>query len=202
VTHTYGLSEAPTVVTIEDRDGPRVAGAAGRALPHLHVQILDGEVCVGPTATGPWAGAYRTMLGYWERDEATAESLAGGILHTGDLGDLDADGFLSLRDRKSLVILRGGANVYPAEVERVVHEVDGVAACAVMGVPDERLGERVVAAVELLPDAEVTGPQLTAHCLANLAKYKVPERWVFVDTFPRNSMGKIQRRELAPLFDH
>ncbi len=201
VTHTYGLSEAPTVVTIEHRDGPRVDGAAGRALPHLDVRIVDGEVCVGPTSTGPWAGAYRTMLGYWQRDEATAEALAGGILHTGDLGDLDADGNLFLRDRKSLVIIRGGANVYPAEVERVVHQVDGVAACAVMGVPDERLGERVVAAVELVPGAHVTDQQLTAHCLANLAKYKVPERWVFVDTFPRNSMGKIQRRELASLFE-
>jgi long-chain acyl-CoA synthetase len=201
VTHTYGLSEAPTVVTIEGRDGPRVEGAAGRALPHLDVQIVDGEVCVGPTTTGEWAGAYRTMLGYWQREEANAEALADGILHTGDLGDLDADGFLHLRDRKSLVIIRGGANVYPAEVERVVHDVDGIAACAVMGVPDARLGERVVAAVELVPGAKVTEQQLTAHCLANLAKYKVPERWVFVDAFPRNSMGKIQRRELAPLFD-
>jgi acyl-CoA synthetase (AMP-forming)/AMP-acid ligase II len=200
VTHTYGLSEAPTVVTIEDRDGPHVDGAAGYALPHLDVTIVDDEVCVGPTSTGPWAGAYRTMLGYWQRDEATAEALAGGILHTGDLGELDADGYVHLRDRKSLVIIRGGANVYPAEVERVVHDVDGVAACAVMGVPDERLGERVVAAVELVPGAAVSEQQLTAHCLANLAKYKVPERWVFVDTFPRNSMGKIQRRELAPLF--
>jgi acyl-CoA synthetase (AMP-forming)/AMP-acid ligase II len=201
VTHTYGLSEAPTVVTIEDRDGPHVEGAAGLALPHLDVRIVDGEVCVGPTADGPWAGAYRTMLGYWQRDEATAEALAGGILHTGDLGDLDADGFLHLRDRKSLVIIRGGANVYPAEVERVVHDVEGVAACAVMGAPDERLGERVVAAVELVSGAHVTEQQLAAYCLANLARYKVPERWVFVDTFPRNSMGKIQRRELAPLFE-
>jgi acyl-CoA synthetase (AMP-forming)/AMP-acid ligase II len=201
VTHTYGLSEAPTVVTIEDRDGPHVDGAAGLALPHLHVTVVDGEVCVGPTSSGPWAGAYRTMLGYWQRDEATDEALAGGILHTGDLGELDADGYLHLRDRKSLVIIRGGANVYPAEVERVVHDVDGVAACAVMGVRDERLGERVVAAVEVVPGAAVSERQLTAHCLANLAKYKVPERWVFVETFPRNSMGKIQRRELAPLFE-
>jgi acyl-CoA synthetase (AMP-forming)/AMP-acid ligase II len=201
VTHTYGLSEAPTVVSIEDRDGPHVDGAAGYPLPHLDVTIVDGEVCVGSTRSGPWAGAYRTMLGYWQRDEATAEALAGGILHTGDLGELDADGYVHLRDRKSLVIIRGGANVYPAEVERVVHDVDGVAACAVMGVPDERLGERVVAAVELVPGAAVSEQQLTAHCLANLAKYKVPERWVFVGTFPRNSMGKIQRRELAPLFD-
>ena len=105
---------------------------------------------------GAMGGAYRLMLGYWERPEATAETLAGGLLHTGDLGFLDDDGYLHIRDRKSLVIIRGGANVYPAEVERVVHEIDGVAACAVLGLPDERLGERVVAAVELVPGAEVT----------------------------------------------
>ena len=91
------------------------------------------------------------MLGYWERPEATAEALAGGELHTGDLGFLDADGYLHLRDRKSLVIIRGGANVYPAEVERVLLEAPGVAAGAVLGVPDERLGERVVAVVEPAP---------------------------------------------------
>src|SRR3546814_6752003 len=85
------------------------------------------------------------MLGYWERPEATAEALAGGVLHTGDIGFLDDAGYLHLRDRKSLVIIRGGANVYPAEVERVLQELDGVTASAVVGVPDERLGERVVA---------------------------------------------------------
>ena len=123
------------------------------------------------------------------------------MLHTGDLGFVDDDGYLHIRDRKSLVILRGGANVYPAEVERVLHEIDGVVACAVVGVADDRLGERVVAAVELAPGATVTGEQLTAHCLANLARYKVPERWVFVDEFPRNSMNKIQRTELPKLFE-
>jgi acyl-CoA synthetase (AMP-forming)/AMP-acid ligase II len=177
-----------------------VPEASGRALPHLDVRIVDDEVCVGPVTEGEWAGAYRLMLGYWEKPDATAESLQGGVLHTGDLGDVDDDGFLRLRDRKSLVIIRGGANVYPAEVERVVHDVEGVVACAVMGIPDERLGERVVAAVELAPGAAVSADDLTEHCLANLAKYKVPERWVFVDGFPRNSMGKIQRRELAALF--
>ena len=88
------------------------------------------------------------MLGYWERPDATAEALAGGELHTGDVGFLDDDGYLHLRDRKSLVIIRGGANVYPAEVERVLLEAPGVVASAVVGVPDERLGERVVAVVE------------------------------------------------------
>ena len=131
---TYGLSEAPTVVTTDDLDGGHIVGASGRPLPHLDVQIIDGEVCVGPTTSGPWAGVYRLMLGYWERPEATAETLAGGVLHTGDLGFIDDDGYLHIRDRKSLVIIRGGANVYPAEVERVVHELDGVVACAVVGV--------------------------------------------------------------------
>lgn len=201
VLSTYGLSEAPTVVTNDIPGGRHVPGASGVALPHLDVHIVDGEVCVGGRTTGEWAGVYRLMLGYWEKPEATAETLRGGVLHTGDLGYLDDDGYLHIRDRKSLVIIRGGANVYPAEVERVVHELPEVAACAVVGIPDERLGERVMAAVELRPGASLTADELTTHCLANLAKYKVPERWIFVDEFPRNSMGKIQRRELVALFE-
>jgi acyl-CoA synthetase (AMP-forming)/AMP-acid ligase II len=104
-----------------------------------------------------------------------------------------------VRDRKSLLIIRGGANVYPAEVERVLQEAPGVAACAVLGVPDERLGERVVAVVEPEPGAEVDDGAVRAHCEANLAKYKVPERFVVVDTFPRNAMGKIIRKDLPAL---
>jgi long-chain acyl-CoA synthetase len=204
---TYGLSEAPTVVTIDPRGGPHVDGASGRPLPHLAVRIAGadgdtlppgetGEICVAPA---PGDDRYRLMLGYWERPEATAEALAGGELHTGDLGFLDADGNLHVRDRKSLVIIRGGANVYPAEVERVLHEADGVAACAVVGMADERLGERVVALVEPVPGASVDEGALRDHCLANLAKYKVPERFVAVEAFPRNAMGKIVRRQLGPL---
>jgi acyl-CoA synthetase (AMP-forming)/AMP-acid ligase II len=199
IAQTYGLSEAPTIVTIEDQ-GEHSPTSSGRPLAHLDVQIVDGEVCVGPVTDGPGAGAYRPMLGYWEKPEATTETLRDGVLHTGDLGFIGDDGHLYVRDRKSLVILRGGANVYPAEIERVVHELDAVAACAVVGLPDDRLGERVVAAVELVPGAVVTEQELTAHCLANLARYKVPERWVFVDEFPRNSMNKIPRAVLPELF--
>ena len=122
--------------------------------------------------------------------------MRGGELHTGDVGFLDDDGYLHVRDRKSLVIIRGGANVYPAEVERVLHEAPGVRACAVVGVPDERLGERIVAVVEA--DA-IDEASVRAHLEANLAKYKVPERFVFVDQLPRNAMGKIVRTELASL---
>jgi acyl-CoA synthetase (AMP-forming)/AMP-acid ligase II len=155
-----------------------------------------GEVCIAPA---PGDDRYRLMLGYWGQPEATAEVLAGGELHTGDLGLLDGDGYLHLRDRKSLVIIRGGANVYPAEVERVLHEAAGVAASAVLGVADERLGERVVAIVEPVAGATLVEEELRAHCLANLAKYKVPERFVVVDAFPRNAMGKIIRTDLPAL---
>ena len=204
---TYGLSEAPTVVAIDPRDGAHVAGASGRPLPHLAVRILDddgaelpagetGEVCVGP-ASGD--DRYRLMLGYWERPEATATTLAGGLLHTGDVGFLDDDGYLHVRDRKSLVIIRGGANVYPAEVERVLQERSEVAASAVVGVPDERLGERVVAVVEVAAGAAFDEDAVREHCLAQLARYKVPERFVVVDALPRNAMGKIIRTALPAL---
>jgi O-succinylbenzoic acid--CoA ligase len=198
---SYGLTEAPTVVSLDDPDGTHVYAASGRPLPHLAIRVVDGELCVAPQTEGEWAGVYRPMLGYWQRDDATKETLRDGMLHTGDLGFVDDDGFLHVQDRKSLVIIRGGGNVYPAEIERVLHERPEVEACAVVGVPDERLGERVVVAVQLRAGADVDEAELRAHCLANLAKYKVPERWLFVDTLPRNSMGKIQRRELAALFD-
>jgi long-chain acyl-CoA synthetase len=194
---TYGLSEAPTVVSIDTRDGTHAPGGSGRPLPHLDVTADSGEICIAPTTSGPWAGVYRPMLGYWRRDE---DPVVDGVLHTGDIGELDADGFVHIRDRKNLVILRGGANVYPAEVERVVNAATGVAASAVLGIPDERLGQRVVAVLEPLPGADVDVAALAGHCAANLAKYKVPERFVIVDTLPRNSMGKIQRRQLEQLF--
>lgn len=199
---TYGLSEAPTVVAIDPRDGRHVEGASGKPLPHLAVRIRSdggaaaaagetGEICVGPADH-----RYRLMLGYWERPEESAAALAGGELHTGDLGFLDDDGYLHVRDRRSLLIIRGGANVYPAEVERVLLDAPGVQACAVVGVPDDRLGERVVAVVE--GDA-IDEEALRSHCLARLAKYKVPERFVVVTALPRNAMGKVVRKDLPTL---
>ncbi len=203
----YGLTEAPTVVAIDPVGGPHVAGASGRPLPHLSVRILDddghevavgesGEVCVAPA---PGDDRFRLMLGYWERPDDTAKVLVGEILHTGDIGLIDEAGYLHLRDRKSLIIIRGGANVYPAEVERVLQEVPGLAASAVIGIPDERLGERVVALVEAIDGATLDLDEVLAHCATQLAKYKVPERLVLVAALPRNAMGKIIRTELPAL---
>ncbi|MET0728306.1 MAG: AMP-binding protein [Acidimicrobiales bacterium] len=204
---TYGLTEAPSVVAIDPVGGPHVLGASGRPLPHLSVRVLDddgrqlaagqsGEVCIAPAAGDD---RYRLMLGYWRRPGDTARVLAGGVLHTGDIGFVDDGGSLHLRDRKSLVIIRGGANVYPAEVERVLQEIDGIGASAVIGVPDERLGERVVALIEPSGDIRLDLDVVRRHCAGQLAKYKVPERFVVVETLPRNAMGKIVRTGLPAL---
>ncbi len=202
---TYGLTEAPSMVAILAPGDPR-NDTSGRPLPPLDVTVVgpdgrpvptgaEGEVVVGPVADGPWAGAWRPMLGYRGNEPATAETVRHGRLHTGDLGHLDAEGYLHLRDRRSSLILRGGANVYPAEVERVIDEHPGVAASCVVGTPDDRLGERVVAMVEPATGTDVDPAALQRHCEANLARYKVPERFV-TGALPRNSMGKVVRPEV------
>ncbi len=208
----YGMTEAPTAVTWSDGQVPTMPGLCGRPLPQCCIEILDpegrvlpqgeiGEICVSPAREGPFAGLYTPMLGYWGKPDATRAALAGGRYHTGDLGFLDVDGNLYIRGRRNELILRGGANVYPAEVERVLQAHPAVAAAAVFGRPDPRLGERVVAAVELRPGASASEEGLRAYALEQLARYKVPEKIRFTPQMPRNAMNKIVKRELHPLFD-
>ncbi|CAB5013883.1 MAG: hypothetical protein F2876_11905 [Actinobacteria bacterium] len=123
------------------------------------------------------------------------------MLHTGDIGVIDTMGRVFVKDRMTDVVIRGGANVYPAEVERVLHEHPGVAACAVLGVPDDRLGERVVAVVQPMAGVALDPVDLVVYCRNLLARYKVPERWAFVDDFARTPMGKIPKATLRALFD-
>ncbi|MBW2315370.1 MAG: AMP-binding protein [Deltaproteobacteria bacterium] len=208
----YGMTEAPTSVTRTDPDEPARAGLCGRAQPQVEIHILGddgaelptgetGEVCVAPAEAGPFAGVFTPMLGYWNRAEETEAALAGDILHTGDLGELDDDGNLFLRGRRNELILRGGANVYPAEVERALQADPAVAASAVLGVPDARLGERVVAAVQLVPGVGLDVPGLRARCGERVARYKVPDEIVAVSGLPRNAMNKVVKAALLPLFD-
>jgi acyl-CoA synthetase (AMP-forming)/AMP-acid ligase II len=203
----YGLTEAPTAVTLERPGAPHLPGCAGVALPHVRITVRDerghelaagesGEVCVEAATEGPWAGVYTPMLGYWKQPEATELTLRDGILHTGDIGMLDDDGNLFIQGRKGDLIIRGGANVYPAEVERALHEDHRVAACAVVGRPDERLGERVVAFIEVAGDEPLDAEVLRAHCAERMARYKVPEEFVFVDSFTWTPMGKIRKVDL------
>ncbi|HEV8298563.1 MAG TPA: AMP-binding protein, partial [Acidimicrobiales bacterium] len=207
----YGLTEAPTAVTREMPGDELVAGCSGRPFAPVEIVIVDdaggavpaselGEVCIRARRDGPWAGVYTPFLGYWRNGDATRHALQGGLLHTDDLGFLDGDGRLFVKDRRTDVVLRGGANVYPAEVERVLHEHPAVAAAAVLGVADARLGERVVAVVELRSGADAGSASLEAFCRDRLARYKVPSQWAFVDGFARTPMGKIRKAELRDLF--
>ena len=208
----YGMTEAPTAVTWTVPGVPPAPGLCGQPAAQIEIEIVGedgavlgpdevGEICVRAAREGPFAGVYTPMLGYWGRPEATAEALRDGRYHTGDLGTLDAEGNLYVRGRRNELILRGGANVYPAEVERVLGAQAGVAAVAVLGIPDARLGERVVAVVQPEPGASVDADALLADARRQLARYKLPERIRFVDEMPRNAMNKIVKPRLRPLFE-
>ncbi|MGE0880754.1 MAG: class I adenylate-forming enzyme family protein [Acidimicrobiia bacterium] len=211
VSNGYGMTEAPTSITSQLPDDPRPPGSCGRALPHLVITVVDeddnllgpneiGEICVEGRKDGPTAGVYTPMLGYWNKPAETAKALRNGRYHTGDIGFIDNDGIVTLKDRRNDMILRGGANVYPAEVERVLAQDRRLAAVAVMGVPDERLGERVVAAVQPADGEHVEPDELLARCREELARYKVPDTLLIVDSMPRNAMNKIMKRDLKALF--
>jgi long-chain acyl-CoA synthetase len=206
---TYGLTEAPTIVTMEGTEGGRLPESSGAPLPHLLVEIRgdDGPLPVGETGeitvraaeTGPYAGLYRPMLGYLGHPEATAQAVRNGVLYTGDLGFVDPEGRLFVRDRRNALILRGGANVYPAEVERVLLEAPGVRGVSVIGVPDDRLGQRVAAAIELDEGIALETDDLASLCASQLARYKVPDLWR-IGPLPRNAMGKVVRTQLEEWF--
>ncbi|MBB4615425.1 class I adenylate-forming enzyme family protein [Novosphingobium taihuense] len=209
---SYGLTEAPTVVAISG-DQVTPDGASGLAVPHMDVTIRSedglvlpigetGEVCFGPVSEGPWAGVYTPPLGYWREPERTAALLRGGVVHSGDHGRLNDEGWLTIADRSSELILRGGSNVYPAEIERILHRHDDVADCAVVGRPDLRMGMLTVACV--LParpgiDADALRDELRALCAEHLTRYKIPDEWRFFEEFPRNAMGKVVKPKLREL---
>jgi len=212
VVGTYGLTEAPATVTIEPRGEPRVPGSSGRPLPYLEVRVVDGdgtpvptgevgEIAVTAATRGAWRDAWRPMLGYWRRPAASRDAVHDGMLFTGDVGRLDEHDNLFVLDRKGNLITRGGANVYPAEVERVLRTLPEVAHSAVIGIPDVRLGERVAVAIECAPGTTLTRDQVLEHCRAQLAREKVPEVVVFLDALPRNAMGKVNLEPLREAID-
>jgi len=214
----YGLTEAPTGVTREHVSRPMRPDGAGYPLEPVRVVIVDdedqslpdgdtGEICLAPVTHGPWAGVWTPMLGYLGRPDATAEALRGGVLHTGDLGFLDEHGQLVIRGRRTEMILRGGANVYPAEIERVVLDHPGVREVAVLGLVDDRLGEVVAAGLVAEPgpwadgDPDLLVDDVRSFCQERLARYKVPDQMLVLDRFPRNTMGKVIKGDLAPAFE-
>jgi long-chain acyl-CoA synthetase len=164
----------------------RVAGEDDRALP----AGVPGEVLVRGDSV---------MKGYWRDEEASSRTLRGGWLHTGDIGSLDGRGFLTLRDRSKDVVISGGANIYPREIEEVLLAHPGVAECAVVGVPDPDWGESVLAFVVARPGAVLDAAALDALCLANIARFKRPRAYRFIAALPKNAYGKILKTELRAL---
>lgn len=201
----YGLTETTCASTCNPVVGVRKPGTVGPALSGQRIAIVDpqgnavpagerGEVVIsGPTI----------MRGYLGRPDATAETIRNGWLHTGDVGTLDEDGYLSIVDRIKDMIIRGGENIYPKEIEGVLAEHEAVLEAAVIGAPHALLGEVPVAEVVLMPGATATAADLIEHCRALLAKIKVPVRVNLVSDLPRNPVGKVDkprmRREAAPV---
>jgi long-chain acyl-CoA synthetase len=196
----YGCTEASAVVSASTADDNR-PGKVGRPLPHAELAILDeagnpvppgepGEVCVRGSGV---------MKGYWNDPELTARTVVDGWLHTGDIGQVDEDGFLSIVDRKKDLIIRGGFNVFPRDVEDVLLEHPDVTSAAVVGRPDEESGEEVVAVVAVPPGATVSGEELVAWCRERLAKYKYPREVLVRDSVPLTSVGKTDRKAVRAL---
>ena len=194
----YGLTEASPVVSAHRLSGVRKLGSVGQPIPGVEVAILDdadralpagdvGEVCV----RGP-----NVMLGYYRLAEETAKTLRNGWLHTGDVGRLDDDGFLYIVERKKDLIIRGGFNIYPREVEEVLYAHPKVAEAAVVGMRDPLMGEDVLAFVALKPGAVEDADEIIAFCQARLAKFKCPKQVRFVPALPKSPIGKILRKEL------
>ncbi|WP_067903308.1 class I adenylate-forming enzyme family protein [Nocardia vaccinii] len=196
VVEGYGLSEGTCASTLNPPDGLRKPGTVGRPLPGQTVALmdLDGNLVADGSPGEVVVRGPNVMLGYLGRPEDTARTLVDGWLHTGDVGRFDADGYLVLVDRIKDMIIRGGENIYPKEIENVLHAHPAVLEAAVVGAPDPVLGEVPVAHV--VPAAPVTVPELMAHCRDSLARIKMPVSIFLTESLPRNPVGKIDKRQL------
>ena len=203
VMQVYGLTEGGGTVSYAPESMPDAkAGSAGRASTHASIRIVDeAGTVLGPDAIGEIQMQAPTVCaGYWEDPDATTQLFDAGWLRTGDLGLLDAEGYLFITGRKKDLIISGGMNIFPIEVEAVLERHPHVRAAAVFGLPHERWGESVCAAVELEPGLSVSAEELTALCRESLASYKKPTRIEFLDALPRTSSGKVSKRDLPAMF--
>jgi long-chain acyl-CoA synthetase len=193
----YGCTETSALISAQPNEARRV-GSVGKPVPGVEVRIEapdgtvlpageDGEICVaGPTL----------MTGYWKSPEATAQAVRDGWLHTGDVGHFDEDGYLYVVDRIKDLIIRGGFNVYPRDVEDVLLSHPAIVGAAAVGRPDPKLGEEVVAFVQLAPDAAITADDVIAFAREHLGAYKYPREVRFVDSLPLTSVMKLDRKVL------
>ena len=199
----YGMTEtSPAVLTLDKEDAARKAGSSGKPVLHTEVRIVrpDGtDADVGELGE-LWVRGPNVTPGYWNRPEANASSFTDGWLHTGDATRVDEEGFYYIVDRWKDMYISGGENVYPAEVESVLHQLTAIAEAAIIGVPNEQWGEVGMAIVAVKPGHTLTPAEIHAHCAANLARFKCPRLIEFVDALPRNATGKIHKPTLRKNF--
>ena len=201
ITDGYALTECNGSAVVYWQGDAFRPGSVGRAMPGVGLRIVDDEGRdLPPRATGEVLIQTDTlMLGYWRNEEATRDVIRDGWLYSGDVGYLDEDGFVYLVGRKKDLIIKGGENIAPREIEEALYEHPDVAEAAAVGVPDPRLGEDIWAAVQLRAGASVEPEDLRAHVAARLTKFKVPTRIVILDAMPKNATGKIQKREVKEI---
>ncbi len=197
----YGLSEASPVVSVNPIQGPWIPGTIGIPIPDVEMSVqddtgalladgVDGEICVR---------GGNVMAGYWNAPEKTAETLVGGWLRTGDIGHRRPDGYYVITDRKKDMLKPNGINVYPREIEEVLYGFEGIRECAVVGEPDERRGERVIAFVAMDEGRVFDEKAVIAFLKERLADYKVPRRVIPLPALPRNATGKILKTSLREM---
>jgi fatty-acyl-CoA synthase len=209
VTIMYGMTETSPVSTQTALDDPieKSTGTVGRIHPHVEIKIVDpetGSVVARGTPGEICTRGYNVMLGYWNNPEATAEAIdPARWMHTGDLGTMDAEGYVNIVGRIKDMIIRGGENIYPREIEEFLYTHPDVSDVQVIGVPSERYGEEVMAWVKVRPGAAITPEELTAYCEGKIARFKVPRYWKLMEpdeNWPMTISGKIQKyrmREMA-----
>jgi long-chain acyl-CoA synthetase len=201
----YGMTETCGIITAVSADFfVDKPASAGPAMPTFDAKCVDDEgKDVGVDQVGElWVRGSQVIRGYLNRPEATAESITDGWLHTGDIARIDQDGFIFIVDRAKDMVLRGGENVYCAEVESAIFAHPEVSECAVIGVPDDRLGEEVAAAVVLVEGSALSADAIREHCADHMAKYKIPRYiWLLSDPLPRNASGKFLKKQLREELD-
>ena len=200
----YGLTElAPNALLLPSSEAEAKLGSAGKPYFFTDTRLMDdGGALAGTPATGEIvARGPVVMSGYWNRPDATAETIRDGWLHTGDVGRTDQEGFFYIVDRKKDMVITGGENVYPAEIENVLYEHPDVAEAAVIGIPDAKWGEAVHAIVVVKEGSTLTEESVVSHCAAKLARFKVPRSvQVRTEALPRTPAGKVRKPELRDPF--
>jgi len=203
LSQAYGMTEtSPAVLTLRAEEAARKAGSAGKPVLHGAVRLVreDGAEAAPGELGELWVKGPNVTPGYWRRPDATAESFTDGWLHTGDTARVDDEGFYYIVDRTKDMYISGGENVYPAEVEDVIYQLDAVAEAAVIGAPDERWGETGLAVVVLKAEVSLTEAEIVAHCRERLSRFKIPRSVVFIDALPRNATGKVHKPTLRARF--